>query len=694
MRALLFLVTAILTISTSAQRTMNIILDDIIPPPYSAAHVQSAALDRSVIIHSQTGRIYKVTDFSVTEYPHPPGFTFNRDHEIVTFNSAVYIVFRTSGGNVLYRFNGTSYGTTSVPGVIKSSPVVFNGFLYILSDYLGMVQLYRYDGSTAVAVSAGILPRHASAVYDLRVSGNHLYLSGHVNTSSAVGFSMKRYDGTTVFNFPAFAFFGGISQIEEVTSTGEVYFINNGDVADGRNHIFYFDGSSILDIYAATNIQALVWRNDLFFLDRPLAPWGEVTPLRKVIGSLIIEIPMPSGCEIFETSSLVNFHDAIHFSTSVRGSYPYNEYRLLSYDGFFFSTVFTIPVEYIQHGALFVRDAQLLIQTTIYTTTIHEFDGTRSTMITTPGGYNSPIYLGATPCNYIWLLNHYSYGASIAREPACLSIPYVPVYPRYFDRFSRFAGGFSAGTRSKTWSLISGDWQMSDNCQEPDCSASFLLKLEDAQEEITWQQKFDKPFSAAVSVDDDAVLKTTWSSADQALRNLIVMDPDLVEKGITKIDFLFDGHNQNFQLNATTRDKMTVPLKVSLFNKEGKVIWEKEFLAPFSTTIIDKITEPGEMLRFSTSPDNENKSSEFTDAISFTYTNPAHGQVNIDVKWKGKINDVLLTVYSIVGQKLVSKRIANTSVSRIDLPPYQPGLFVISIRTKDGQVINRKVMLK
>ena len=54
-----------------------------------------------------------------------------------------------------------------------------------------------------------------------------------------------------------------------------------------------------------------------------------------------------------------------------------------------------------------------------------------------------------------------------------------------------------------------------------------------------------------------------------------------------------------FLLSASTRNNTQVPLKATLYNATGKVLWEQTFTAPFSQQITATVQESGAMLVFS-----------------------------------------------------------------------------------------------
>ena len=653
------------------------------------------------LIFAQNFETYLLTfnGFSYSRNYFPPSESGGRliylsDWPLVTFRNSTYLVL---GLRFLYAHTASAFARIPVPGTLESAPVVLGDNLYILSNTGSIVKLYRYNGISVAEVPFAFMP--PGGRYELRVHNNNIYIIG-IGISGAFPYILKRFDGISTFTFPVFDFPIGIKKILPVGETGRVYFLMES------SRILYFDGSRILpvvDDVAGAITDAVIWRDDLYFLSIPRDRTS--VPLRRIIGTTVTEIPLPPDAFLFRPTSLTVYNDALYFETI---SVP-DLARILRYDGSTFSTFYTIPGTTITRGSVFTRDRSLIIQPeNEFGNTAYEYDGSTFTSIQCPPPYKLGTrhgsYLGALYCNHFWISNYQiptsslTYYSIMKEARLCEDPPPTPVLvlPRFFLQFESFSNSYRARDDRECWSDIIVDWEIDPICPVPEiCPRTlFQLALSDAGGKVAWQHEFDKPIEVVVPLDGKQPFKTSLSATENELKDLIVLDQDLVEKGVTEIGLRMKPKEGNYELTVLSKSGMIVPVKVSLLNKEGESIWEKEFKAPFTEIIKDRVAEPGEKLHFSVVALQEEINTKIENSTSFTYLNPSHGALSINVKDKQENAEAELMITTILGQKLVDKRIKTPANLRIELPEYKAGLYVIIIQTRDGRKTNKIVWLK
>ena len=702
MRKFLFIIvlTNIFPLTLLAQRTLEVVSE-----PFDHINISATSISGAVIIAMQSDQyLLKYNDFSLSRYNYPivagSRLSYSRSNPLVTYRSSAYIILNGGGNSFLYAFNGGRFSRISVPGNIVSNAVVYADNLYVLSRDRSLVKLYRYNGASIVEVPTAILP--VGGFYELQVEDNSLFMLG-MRFPGALNYAVKRYDGTSVFTYPYFEFPIGIKKILPVPGTSSVYFVL--DIIFGRR-IVYFNGSRITRLFdgPADHIEAAMFRGNLYFSTTTRSPFTR-SVLRKAEGATITEVPFPSGFTVTEPAELAVYNDAL--LVQVRDVATVVTGKIISFDGTTFSDLFSIPTPVGNLGKLFLRNGNLMINPGWgHSNTVYEYNGTSFTSISFPGDRRITDYLGETNCNHVWLADYVEFEGSevlslvsLLRESKDCAPPPPPpvlVIPRYFFPFETFTSIYAARADRECWSDIIVNWEIDPICPVPEVcpDPAFLITLSDAQQKIFWQQKFDQPLVALVPLDGKLPLNTTFSSTENGSRDLILIDQDVVQNGVSAIALSMQPAQGSFLLSATTRQGVTVPLRIELLNKDGKPIWQKEMKAPFFTIITDQVNEAGEKLRISTVQPQLFTQNQVRDADAFTCVNPAHGTVIVGAKDKTIFGNAELTINNMLGQKLVSKRITTAKQIRLELPPYQPGIFIITIKTSEGKVMNKTVWLQ
>ena len=166
-------------------------------------------------------------------------------------------------------------------------------------------------------------------------------------------------------------------------------------------------------------------------------------------------------------------------------------------------------------------------------------------------------------------------------------------------RIEIFSGTKQHGVNAGCWSEIIIDWEIVPVCQLPPCPLpNYKVSMLDANNGVAWSAQFNSPQIFQVPLPDQQPFRTVLTSLD-IQKDLLVFEPDLLPMGIEMIKVNMKPKQNFFMLTASTRDNAQVPLKATLYNATGKVLWEQTFTAPFSQQITATVQEPGKMLVFS-----------------------------------------------------------------------------------------------
>jgi hypothetical protein len=588
------------------------------------------------------------------------------------YNSNAWFVLWNGTTRFLYRFNGITFTRVTITGSIVSSPVVFGSNLYFLTQSGSTIQLYRYNGVSITAVSSGTIP--ATSSYDLKVAGGFLYLIGRGYYASEP-YTVKRYNGVSFTTLPHFTFFSGISEIFAVGS--------NAYFQIGYSTILYYNGTSISTVYDVSGsiIHAALWRSNLYFLST-IEFEAAVEPLRRVNAGVLSAITMPAGARLYRATDIAMYNDALYFTAT----YSETDNRVLRYNGAF-SDFFTIPGRISQAGTVFTRAGDLVIQPEFLNrASCYEYDGTTFTELRVPPEKYFANYLNSTDCNHLWLGQYYDeedpldpYRWGLMKESICPppDTPVIVVPERMFD-FERADLSIWGKDRGWCWNEIIIDWivepcDFPDPCPDP----GFAARLFDKDKQMAFEKKISKPSAIDIPLSDDQAYITRISSTTGQQEDLFVFADNLVEKGIESIKLSMKPGDGFFKLEATTDIDVKVGLRVELLGKSGEVLWQKDFMAPFSEEITDKVNEPGQTLRFSI-PGTKNKTMITNLHIS---PNPSKGLINLQVKSAVEIKDAELSVSTLLGQQVSSRKIQLPFSQQIRLNDIRPGMYVLKIIT-------------
>jgi hypothetical protein len=681
-RITLLLLTALLVSSIAYNQRLLQVLTDA-----NDSHPETVALNGNVIILGGDGMtIYDDETIVTRNYPNVGGVRLRGIYfgKTPLFRSEIYLTLANGDIRYLYRFNGTVFRRMTIPGTIVSSAIVFGDNLYILSQVDDIIKLFRYDGSTVTEIAGTALP--ITYGYKMFVGNNYLYLIAQGFDSREPSMA-KRFNGITTSTIPYADFYGTLKDVLAIGETGRVYFIIN-------SHIVYFDGTVATEINSSVGYDdAVIWRNELHFLTSTIMG----RKMYRATGAILTEIVPAAGTTFFSTCNLVVYRDRIYTQID----YGSGNTEIMQYDGVSFLPLLPLPVVSSQ-TKLFLRDDDLIIQP-YFIGARHaiEYNGSEFMTILAPKDFILTHYLNVSDCNYIWTSytdmgfeDPYHWMFLKEAKDSCTPQPPPPppppltavmVIPEHFIDYDRIDLKFDGNDRGWCWNEVIFDWGTPPVCSIPPCpDPVYQIRFANPGGKIAWQENFTKPFKVPVPLKDNKpYIASIFSVNKEATQPLIVMDDNLVHKGITTIKLSMKPTSEYFNLSASTDKNIKIPLKVSLLNAKGKPIWEKEFIAPFYVDIADKVKEPGQTLFF-TVPQGPKQSSESSVITSFNfYPNPAKGQLALEVKTGDKIVNTELTIASMQGEILLKKVIQAPFMNSVTLPPRKPGLYILKLKTGD-----------
>jgi hypothetical protein len=437
-----------------------------------------------------------------------------------------------------------------------------------------------------------------SAGYGLHVTEGFLYISGYASGTGTVNF-IRRYNGASFLVLPYTGPGANVQEAIGVPGTNRVYFTSH-------ERIIYYNGTTASQVFSNTgeSVLAKMWRSNLYFTTGVGSPPGRTSYLYRLVGASLTLMTLPPGASIApapQTNPEV-YNDQLY----VGAVYTDGSKRVLGYDGFTFSPFFDITTSVVSGIWLFIREGRLIIQPNFVNgNNAFEYSGSTFTEIKAPAGRLLFPYFASTACNHLWV-NYYTDATGIkwaygAERKGCPPppAPAMPVIPDHFKDYERVDITTYAPERGWCWSDIVIDWEIIPVCQLPPCPLpNYEVRMMDANNGIAWSMKFNKPSALTVPLPDQQPYKTILSSTD-AQKDLLVFEPDLVPLGIGSITLKMQPKQNYFLLSATTRNNAVVPIKATLLNAKGAILWQQTFTAPFSQQINATVQEPGQVLVFS-----------------------------------------------------------------------------------------------
>jgi hypothetical protein len=589
-----------LTGVVKGQRLIETVLDP------ANSQQQNTVFGGRVLIAGQSDTfLLAYNDASFTRYNYPvissSRLRFNTSkNPLVNYKSAVYFGLlrgTTVVTTYLYRFTGSSFTNIPIPGNLVGGCIVYGENMYFLCMVSGVVKLFRYNGATVSEVAGSSMPNAGG--YALHVTEGYLYISGYQYYTGTFNF-IKRFNGSSFFTLPYSGPAANVENAYGVPGTTRVYF-------SSRERIIYFNGTSVTQVYynVGESHNAVMWRSNLYFTTGVGYEPGRINYLYRLSGASLTEITLPAGARVAATP---NTNPAVYNDRLYVGAvYTDGTKRVLRYDGTSFTNFFDIAVPVPSGIYLFVRKGDLIIHPNFVNgNRAFEYDGSVFTQIDAPADRLLFPYINSTNCKHLWL-NYYStpatpagfnwaYGAENECPPPT---PPAVVIPEHFKDYERFDMTTYGPERGWCWSEIIIDWDIVPYCPLPPCpDANYQARMTDINNAIAWAANFNKPSSFTVPLPDLQPYRTILASTD-AQKDLLIFEPDLVPAGIASFTVNMKPKQHYLLLSATTRNNAQVPVKATLKNAKGTVLWEQTFTAPFSQQINATVQEPGQVLIFS-----------------------------------------------------------------------------------------------
>lgn len=193
-----------------------------------------------------------------------------------------------------------------------------------------------------------------------------------------------------------------------------------------------------------------------------------------------------------------------------------------------------------------------------------------------------------------------------------------------------------------------------------------MTTLTDLNGKTTWSKTFTKPFQTQVPLADmQGYTLSLAVEKDKLVKDMLILGPDLVNKGIEKISLDVSAKEASFHVQASTKKQANVPLQISFHNEQGKELWSEKLIAPFDKTFSPKTSEPGAYFQFS---------SDAASALVSFYPNPASGQLFVDNR---STEELSMTLSDLSSQLLLKQDKLTKGINGVSLSKIGPGLYVI-----------------
>jgi hypothetical protein len=599
--------------------------------------------------------------------------TAAQQREIIEFRSSLYFILeKTSTANkYLFRFDGSAFHQLLLPGIPVSDPVIFEDNLYVLIQVGRVVKLFGFDGVSLREVAFSEIPM--TRTYRLFVAGQYLYLTGNGNPTAQPS-TVKRFDGSRFFTLPPF---GGILEIVAIPGTDRIY------VNILNQRVLYFDGSVLRIIYEEdTYFYSLhVLNNVVYFLS-----FVDSSPvIFQHDGSNLSTLDLPEGTALAYNPLLV-YRNKLMIPAVVDGS----DDIIFEYDGSTFIRTFDVP-GLLNNPLPFLKDGNYMIITDPRNGPRgFEYDGTTYTEIIAPAGRNLDSFLTGTSCFDLWSVAYWTSDGPLFEIAETRNCPPPPVatIPEGLRDYQRIDIAINGKYRDWCWTDIVVDWEIVPICPipEPCPGPSFNVSLTDVMSKEIWNERFEKPFELKFPFEDIQHTLTLSSLGDNGkLEDLFILDDELVSKGLSAINISMLPQENYFRLKAET-DNEDVPFMMSLLNKEGKVIWQNEFIAPLETEITATVNEPGATLKFSSIAPNQKQLEDYGITEVNFYPNPYKGKLFVDIKTKGVEVPAQVIIRNLEGQTIWDKQLKAPVQHVIEMSDQKPGLYIVTVKVGDLRI--------
>jgi hypothetical protein len=253
--------------------------------------------------------------------------------------------------------------------------------------------------------------------------------------------------------------------------------------------------------------------------------------------------------------------------------------------------------------------------------------------------------------------------------------PSTIIMPESFESFERVDFDIYARDRDWCWTDLLIGWEC---LVPPFCSDPFFSAQLTYNDKPVWHMDFNKPLDISLPLNKDFQRFTLAMKVDDKLRDVIIVDDNLIKNGLERISFSTNPKEKFVTIKATTVNGVEVPFSMTLTNKEGKSIWHETFVAPVEKDISDLASEPGVMLKFSGSSELAN--------INY-YPNPFSEQLNVVIDNVSEGSSEV-SIYSLQGKKILQQPVDKSGSTTIKMTGQKPGLYILVLKTEFSETRN------
>jgi hypothetical protein len=251
------------------------------------------------------------------------------------------------------------------------------------------------------------------------------------------------------------------------------------------------------------------------------------------------------------------------------------------------------------------------------------------------------------------------------------------VIPEGLIRFERFDFDIYGYLRDWCWTDILIDWKLTPLClMPPFCDDPFFSASLINNGKAIWQSEFNKPFKSQLPKSKEFREFRLATKIDKVFQDVVSLDDELVKNGFEVLSLSAFPEANKLSLNVKTSGDVQVPFLMTLLNKDGKAIWQKDFIAPLETEISEVLNERGVVLQFSSLAQGTK--------LSY-FPNPFSEQLTVKIGDNAKF-PADVSVFSLQGKKILQQPVQQAGNFVVKMNGQKPGLYVLIFKSADGEV--------
>lgn len=249
---------------------------------------------------------------------------------------------------------------------------------------------------------------------------------------------------------------------------------------------------------------------------------------------------------------------------------------------------------------------------------------------------------------------------------------YYPLVDEPLGRFERFDFSIWSTVRDWCWTNAVINWEIIPICITPPCPdpepAPVFKAWLTYKEGVTWQQEFDKPSQLSLPDSKDFRLFSLAQKVEKNFENVVALDDNLAKNGLTTLSISAYPRKKVLHLMASTESGKAVPFAVTLLDKDGKSIWQEEFVAPIDKELTN--LAPWSTMKFSAK-----------DELLLTYyPNPFSENLTVTIA-DGTELPAEISVLSMQGKKVLQQSVAAPGSLQVKMNNQKPGLYILILKS-------------